>query len=293
MLLPATGGCRPARFVSSLPVPVSVAPWIVAADFETDPRLENVTLPPGITATMVAQMATDFLFEMSGERFPGVTSDTIRPHQQYDFPGCNLANLGSYGGAGVGWGGRTFPEGRAWCGCPSSGEYIIPNSPVIVDSNGLLTGAGTGITVDGAMLGPLDYRVYDQRRLVRMLNTSSNAAPIWYCHQLLMYPLTMTGTWSITYQHGVAPPQLGWAACREVAIVMAVELGGGQSRVPAGTKQVTRQGTSITIVNTADALKMGMTELPAVNRFLQAYNPGGYRRRAQIWTPHLPSGATQ
>ena len=186
-------------------MPDSVAAWITGALLQrrAAPR-ERQPAARG-HPDKSAQAATDILFLMSGTRHLGMITDTIRPHPPPTTGVCNFA------GWGGGWGGyrdrrmvqRVFPDG--WpCTCPLPSEYLLPNSPVLVDGNGnLLNGE---IVVDGAPLDPSDYTVYDQRPLVRNV-PATGGNWMWPCCLLLSFDTSQLGTWSVTYQHGVLPPQ--------------------------------------------------------------------------------------
>lgn len=84
----------------------------------------------------------------------------------------------------------------------------------------------------------------------------------------------LDGSTTISFRHGVDPPEAGVQA----ALTYAYELGRARSgdrgcRLPEAVQSVTRQGISYTILDRANSAAEGRTGLPEVDQWLQAVNP--------------------
>lgn len=113
------------------PEPVGSDPWVPGASLASDPRLDDVNLPPEVTFDMCAESATNYLYKRSGRQFR-IHNAVIRPNQS----GCGCSVTDCYG----------------------STELDLP-SPV--------EPASIVVTLAGAVLSPSAYRLYDRHLLVR------------------------------------------------------------------------------------------------------------------------------
>lgn len=93
--------------------------------------------------------------------------------------------------------------------------------------------------------------------------------------QDLNLPDTAVGTWSVTLSVGEQVPQLGLFAVDQLARQIALGcIGSGACALPAATlKDLTRQGVAQSFVTGAAAWVAGFPGMPAVQAFLQTYNP--------------------
>ncbi len=119
---------------------------------------------------------------------------------------------------------------------------------------------------------------------------SVDATPqFWPGCQNLSLDADQPGTFEITYEWGVGPPQLGRDAACELAAQMYLAFNGRNCVLPAGVTKVTRQGIEIErglLANWADTTKA--TGLVHLDLFLQAYNDGMRRgRRSAVYSPDL------
>lgn len=251
-----------------------------------------------------ALAASELLFELSGRRFNGECSATVRPCRD----GCSCWN--GYGSAGWpwasgvqwgwGWNGTYGAWDFGWFGCGGEGEVCGCRPLSQVELAGYPVTAITEVLIDGAALATVyasdgvspTYRIDMNRYLVRMNDPATpDVAARWPACQNLALPTTESGTWSVTYLYGQSPPTAGVLAAKQLACQLYNSAFGGDCILPAGATRVTRQG--ITMDRTlflAWGRKDGMwqTGLPLIDSFLQAYNPIGTQRRPAVWSPDTP-----
>lgn len=253
-----------------------VVPWCDPAVVSADKRVENVELPDGITWVDLAQAASEQLFKFSGARWMGARTDLVRPHRLGDDCSCNMdgpAFMGwDWSGVG-GWWNRRFPEGWG-CSCAGARELVLA-SPVT---------AIVEVKVDGQVLDPSTYTVFDNMRLVRLADPATGAYLSWPCCQRLMVPTTERGTWSLKYTHGAPPPKAGALAGYEFTLQLGLHFDTKGPKLPARAGKVSRQNVDVEIEATS-MMKDGLTGYPIVDLFLEAYNPNRITRRARIYSP--------
>lgn len=214
-----------------------------------------------------ADEASQLLYELSGHRWSGVCTRTVRPCHSSCGCGWQVLSRGHVVAAWDSWdcGGRS-------CGCQDLSRVRL---------SGYVRGV-TQVKIDGLIVSPADYRVDEHRWLTRLDGSR------WPACARLDLPDTEEGTFSVTYTYGKAPPLAGVNAARQLACQIFMSCagsaggGGGECLIPDGVTRVTRQGI------TMDRAFFGLNKasgkwesgLDAVDRFLNAYNPHGLRRRA-------------
>lgn len=224
--------------------PTGLSPWATAGDLVcaqagADPALVSESL----------QVATDILYEMSGRRFPGATTVTVRP--------CEQCSCGS----------------TTRC---TSGLQKITLSPRPVISIGQ-------VKIDGEVVSPTEYRVDEWRDLVHFPLTANSPFVGWPCCQRMDLPSTEVGTFEVTFTYGKEPPLAGKRAAASLAceFVKAVNMD-TSCRLPQRVQSVTRQGVSLVVLDPMDLFQQGKTGIPEVDLFLGAYNPRHLQRRAHV-----------
>ena len=220
-----------------------------------------------------AGIAEQILYKLSGEQWPGVCSDAIRP--------CSTARRSvqslSYaapltGSRPVVWFGSCVAcTGELVCGCSAHDRVLLPHGPVREI---------TGVTIDGVALTDSDWTLIDRRYLIRSDGTA------WPCCQDLGAATTEEGTWEVAYDYGIEPP----TAAVEMAGILACELAKGCSsdqscRLPRRTQQLSREGISMTVIDPFEFFEAGRTGLYEVDAWLAAVNPGGIDRPAKLINP--------
>lgn len=237
--------------------------WVTGADI--------TTLCPSITGDMAddaAQMSTEILFELSGQRFPGTCQDTLRPCRTP----CSCAGATGFYSMSLNRTADGWQQSRCdcpmQCGCGRLAQIDLGVYPLVGIEQ---------VTVDGVILDPSAYTVHDWRWLVRLDGDS------WPSCQDLSMDSTEVGTFEVVVNYGQSPPEVG----RKAAQRLGCELGRGwlgeACAIPANATSITRQGMSITMLRPED--RNMFTGIPFVDLFLRAYNPNHLGRAASVLTP--------
>lgn len=246
-----------------------VQPWATVADVCApcnDYGFDETVLENGL------QMASEILYELTGKRWPGEVTDTIRP--------CGI-------NTSVSWGLRYVPSIgleaaerllTGWCGCFSTrncgcshvSEIKLPGYPV--------TGVNY-VKIDGQILDPARYRIDDHRWLVYLPDDGRNG---WPCCQDMTAADTEPDTWSVSYTYGRLPDQGGVNAAASLGCQLALACTPGDTtcRLPKRVTTITRQGVSTAILDPLTLFRDGQTGLPEVDLWIASKLIGASRRRA-------------
>jgi hypothetical protein len=275
-----------------LPVAVSSSTAMPLGGNDPDPQEDTMAclwpLPPtgcpldmGSPAVtgMALQAASEMLFELSGHQFGGCAV-TIRPCRA----DCSSGpSWGWWSGAhpwtaGVPWPGSTLwlPAGCGRCGegscsCNAADSIRLPE----------LVQSVTQVTIDGAVLDPSAYNLFDGYILVRADGER------WPMCQDWTVPVSGVGAWTITAVVGRPVPMLGRLALAQLTAEYAKWCTTGQCKMPAYTTGVARQGVTQQFPTVKELRELGITGWAAVDNFLQAFNDDGLRKgdSIRIWDP--------
>lgn len=257
----------------TIPCQSVCAPWAELADLP-DNCAEYGAATDVLEDALV--IASDVLFELSGERFPGHCQDTIRPCGTY------LPNFSApWSTSGLVdrhyWGDVCGCDRSTRCGCNRLREVRLHGRPVATIRQ---------VKIDGEVLDPAFYRLDDWRYLVR-LPDGDGSNPGWPCCQRLDLASTEAETFEVTYTYGQPPPPAGVWAASELACQLAAarDPGNDKCKLPDNVTSVVRQGVAVTMLTLRDFLSQRQTGLYMVDLFLAAYNPGGNQRRATVISP--------
>lgn len=286
---------------SSTLTPVSSGPQFGPWTAWCDPQ-DVIEICPGAVGSETGVLedfctaASQVLFENSGRQFWGLSQPVkVRPPNA-DGCGCWPWNetWHSWGQTQVGWWSWDSGLGRWGCG----GQWYGCQPLSRVKLGGYPAREITQVKVNGDVVDPTLYRLDENRWLVHMRDTASPDAQLfWPSCQILDLPDTEQGTFSVTYRWGQDPPQQGKDAARALAceLFKATPLGGGDCQLPPTARRATRQGVSVELVAFAQlwdgARRTWMTGVPAVDLFLNTYNPARLRRRPSVsspWTRPFP-----
>jgi hypothetical protein len=215
-----------------------------------DPRVDLLdddwdTLPSEVTDAAL-QVAVATLWALSGRRF-GLRDILLAPYLPARNPGyVTTYRVGSASLVGVG-----VAVGIGLCGSDVYTRLRLPG-PVH---------AVTRVDLDGTPFP--DWVADPDGTLVR---TDGLAWPI---AQNVYSP-----RWLVTYTLGVLPPEEANIAAARYAL----EVGRGMTadpacRLPARTRDITRQGIAVTLTDPTDLTSGGLTGVPAVDAWLRAVNP--------------------
>lgn len=225
--------------------------------------------------------ASEVLWELSGRRYSGVCTDTVRPCPK----GSPLLPAGSFPNGFVPYGWNEswgWWRGGAWCGCgegPSCGGCCGLPSQIRVGARPLLPNTIT-VDIDGSPLASTAWQVVDGVWLVRVDGES------WPCCQDMSVPAGSPGTWEVTYSYGRQPPITGVRAADALARELALEcVGSAACRLPRRLSTVTRQGSTMTFLDPMEFLASGTTGITAVDLFLSSERYGRAHRPSTIVDP--------
>lgn len=245
------------------------SPWISGDDVAECCNVETTT--PALFDE-VATQASDLLFEISGRLYAGECGPrTVRPECDSCWCGYQVLSRGYVIGP--------WDYGYPLMLCDSC---LIACQPSLVKLAGVPIREITEVLIDGNVLDPSKYRVFNDRYLQRLDNGH------WPHTQNLTLADTEDHTFSIEYTWGADPPALGVAAAAQLACELYRECSGGDCALPKGVTRLTRQGVTIDkLAFTAWSFRDGRwaTGLPLVDAFLSQSNSAGLMRRPVCWSP--------
>jgi hypothetical protein len=153
------------------------------------------------------------------------------------------------------------------CSCSAVSEVILPANATEI----------TEVKVDGVELLPGEYRLDDNRFLVRL-------GDIWpWCNDLNRDD-TEGGTWSVTAKYGRNVPEGGAVAVGELACEINKAINGEDCRLPQRITQLARQGVTITFPDSSSLFKEGRTGLYLTDMFIAAWNPNALRQPSRVYS---------
>jgi hypothetical protein len=136
------------------------------------------------------------------------------------------------------------------------------------------------VRLDGVVLNPSQYRVDENRKLVR---TDGGTWPM--CQDMSLED-DQSGTWSVTITVGETVPVLGRRAVADLAAEFAKDCAGEECLIPYDVTSLTRQGITLDFGNpnnqAVDPL-VRLLGLRVVRLFLATYNPHGLQRRGKAY----------
>jgi hypothetical protein len=240
-----------------------------------------------ISVAFAIAVATDLLYVLSGRQFRSGRSlvrptpiDSAYGSQSYLYPFSSMSGYGSSWGFASGWAWSAL--GLGWEQGQDLSECVLQGPVQEIE----------WVTVDGAVLDPSCYTLYEKRRLVRNVDATGQTSGAWPYSQKLQLSLSQPGTFGISYRWGKDPPAGGKAAAIELAIEVAQALSGeGTTRLPARVLSVATAGVNVAVGDALSFVRASLTGIPLVDMFLMAYNPNGaLRRRAVFLGPNSRQG---
>lgn len=239
-----------------------------------------------------AGIASEILYALSGRQFNGGgASAVVRPAATPR----GLRPWGIGGLAGMGW------YSSSWGACGSQmmgvpGQYgwfdahaTCPKPPEI-QLGAYPVSSITEVLIDGVLIPDDEYRLDDDRTLVRTLPTASSTPTQrygWPVCQRDDLPATQPGTFQVSFTYGRIPPRGGIQAAKVLAQQIALAAVGQTNRLPARVTTVTRQGITAVALDTQDLVQLGRTGLFEVDLWVKTVNPAGLVRRARAWSPDV------
>ncbi len=226
--------------------------WIAPEEaFDCCPDLEQSD-----TAQMewAIQQASEILYRLSGSRYPGICSQTVRPAAE---------QISCWAPRWPVWPSRRDVDCRPVSKIRLAGYPIQSIVEVVIG----------GVVVDASA-----YELRRNRELARIDGER--------------WPVCNDGTFFVTYEYGQNPPLSGIAAAGQLACEIAKACPGSDGSIedcalPEGTVRITRQGLTI------DTQALGLwligqmrTGMPLVDAFLATWGSRA-RRRVALSVPEM------
>lgn len=124
------------------------------------------------------------------------------------------------------------------------------------------------VSQGGVPIPPQRYRLVNGREIERI------DAAAW------------EGIFTVTYLHGAQPPPAALRAASILAGEFALAGSGLACRLPKRVSSITRQGVSMTVLDSLDIFDKGRTGVPEVDSWLGSVNPAR-ARPSRVWSPDL------
>lgn len=258
-----------------MPRPGPCTDWLTGDDVADCCEQQSTS---GVLFGQVASESSELLFELSGRIYYGSCERTVRPCRTRSC-GCSFQVLqGGHVVESGYWGGSSWFCNGTPCGCRGLSRVRLSGYPVtqIVQ-----------VKIDGATVDPDTYRLDEHRFLTRVREFSSDDVLLWPACQALDLPDTQPGTFSVLYQYGEDPPEIGVSAAAQLACELYKACSGQECALPAGARRVTRQGVTFErqFFRRDPVSGAWRTGLNLVDAFLNAVNPEGLKRRPAFWSP--------
>lgn len=228
--------------------------------------------------TQAVTAASEILYSLSGSRWPGSCSETIRP----------CLNQGTVWYAAMwpsayGWWPADWPTPPGSCQCSSAGGCGCGDVPQIPLGRDDVTEV-SNVTINGTVLAATSYRLDEGYWLVRTDGAG------WPCCQNLANDLGEADTWSVTFTFGSTPPEAGKLAATSLAAELILGcVGSSECRIPNRATTVTREGVTYALLDPQPFLEARRTGLYEVDLWLASVNPASNVRRARIFSPDVAS----
>ena len=198
------------------------------------------------------QAATDVLYNLTGRRWAGECIDVIRPESA-----C------------------ACKRPTEW-GCSRLPTIKLPGTPaynVVVRLDGVQYHESDGL-----------FRVDNDRELVRIDGDG------WPCCQRMDLPTSEEGTFEISYSFGLGPPIGGVRAAAMYGCQLALAfdpaaISDGRCRLPKRVTSITRQGTTVALLDPMSFIKDGLTGLSDIDTWINSVRVGDSRRRSTVLIP--------
>ncbi len=221
------------------------------------------------------QAATDILWAKSGRQFDSCAV-TLRPCRKDCWGSAEWPWTRTWNEFGTSWpypynyAGQWFNLGCG--GCPGSCSCTVLRTAELPNP----TTDVLSVKVDGVLLDPSAYRVYDHRTLLRV---DGGDWPI--CNDLNK-DTTEVGTWEVVVRVGTEVPVLGRMAVAELAreLILAC-VDSAACKLPRPVQQITRQGVTMTFLDPNVVFADGKIGLQRSDLFISTFNPQGIQQRAQ------------
>lgn len=237
------------------------------------------------TQSLATAYATYMLWALTGRRY-GPCSVILRPCSPKceGFNGYRTWPVGQPGttGAGAPWM-IPYVDNGTWrncgcnggCTCRARCEVRLPGPVAAVDE----------VRVDGLALSPDAYRLDHVRTEAVLVRVDGECWP--ECQDFNLDD-DQPGTFSVTYQRGVAVPRAGQIAAGLLACEFAKLCNGEDCALPQEIQSLTRNGVEVQVVDPATLPESILTGVAQVDRWVRAVNPNNLMAQPRVLTLDLP-----
>lgn len=199
--------------------------------------------------------ATDILVKVSGYRFYGLCTFTVRP--------CRECSYGT------------------WCGCCDLDMVPLPDDIVSI----------TSVKIDGVLVDASTYAIVNGPTGPGLIKVAAGDRPTsWPACQKLWRRTTEEDTFEIIYTAGQTISIVEKQANLELAISIIQSQPNRNVLAVRGATRVAGGGVTIDRDAAGDDLTDQATSLPAVAQFRAKWNPYGDRVFSAGWSPELQRG---
>jgi hypothetical protein len=137
------------------------------------------------------------------------------------------------------------------------------------------------VTLNGEIMDPAEYRVYDQQWLTRLPTSEEDGHPCWpRCQDYNDVQLAF----EVIYNRGTPVP----AALRLAAGTLAGEYAkaclGQECQLPSRVVNIARQGVTVNLTDIDTLLRDGFTGITSVDQIIAALNPHRLKGRTRLFS---------
>lgn len=232
------------------------------------------------TITLAAEAASEVLYNLTAQQFPGVCTELLRPCAA---PGNPLVNWATWPYPWV-----AMRIGGAWvnmgpCGCHQANDCSCSPYPR-VNLGRTDVQSVDEVNIDGDFLPAEDYRLDSNQYLVRTDGSG------WPCCQDLGRDAGEIGTWYVELTYGWPVPADLRLAARALASEYVKLCNDDDScRLPRNATSAVRDGVSVQFIDVAASINSGQTGLWEVDQAVMAHNPNRLNVPSAVWTPESAS----
>ena len=223
------------------------------------------------------QYATLVMWAATGRQY-GLCENVVRPCGRE----CDNCANGYYWSDGWWvpyiWNGNWF--NGCGCGFGQGCQNCKPNCVVYLPGP---VASVSQVIVDGTIVDPSTYVVYDRRWLTRL--STDDCWPL----QADFNVVSGTGFFEVTYLRGTPVPAAVLNAAGTLACEYAKACLGEACQLPSRVVSIARQGVSVSLVDIDLLLQRGLTGITSVDQVIAAVNPHGLRGRTRLYSPDIPA----
>lgn len=176
------------------------------------------------------------------------------------------------------WGGQWY---NAACGCGLAGCFSCkPRCAAYLPGP---VSSITKVTLDGVILDPSEYRVWDQQWLTRVGDAGSQ-----HCWPPCQDFNAINPRFQVVYKRGTPVPLALMNAAKTLAGEYAKACLGQECQLPSRVVNIARQGVTVSLQDIDTLLRDGFTGITSVDSIIQALNPFRLKGRTRMYSPDVP-----